>query len=63
MAAPMTIHPAFNKAADYLGLKIIQTPVDAEFRAELKLLKEAITANTIFLAATAVTYPHGVIDP
>jgi glutamate/tyrosine decarboxylase-like PLP-dependent enzyme len=63
MVAPLTIHPAFNKAADYLGLRIIQTPVDGEFRAELKAMKEAITANTIILAATAVTYPHGVIDP
>ncbi|NWF55881.1 MAG: aspartate aminotransferase family protein [Syntrophaceae bacterium] len=63
MVAPLTIHPAFNKAADYLGLKIIQTPVDGEFRAEPKAVKEAITPNTIILAATAVTYPHGVIDP
>jgi sphinganine-1-phosphate aldolase len=63
MVAPLTIHPAFNKAADYLGLRIIQTPVDGEFRADLKAMKEAITPNTIFLAATAVTYPHGVIDP
>jgi sphinganine-1-phosphate aldolase len=63
MVVPLTIHPAFNKAADYLGLKIIQTPVDNDFRADLKALREAITPNTIFLAATAVTYPHGVIDP
>ncbi len=63
MVAPLTIHPAFNKAADFLGLKIIQTPVDGDFRADVRLMKEVITGNTIFLAATAVTYPHGVIDP
>jgi sphinganine-1-phosphate aldolase len=63
MVAPLTIHPAFNKAADYLGLKIIQTPVDGEFRAEVGAMKEAMTPNTILLAATAVTYPHGMIDP
>jgi glutamate/tyrosine decarboxylase-like PLP-dependent enzyme len=63
MVAPLTIHPAFNKAADYLGLKIVQTPVDENFRADVRAMKEAISGNTIFLAATAVTYPHGMIDP
>jgi sphinganine-1-phosphate aldolase len=63
IVAPLTIHPAFNKAADYLGVKIIQTPVDGDFRAEVGAMKEAATADTILLAATAVTYPHGMIDP
>ena len=63
LVAPVTIHPAFNKAADYLGLKIVQTPVDEGFRADVKAMEEAITANTIMLAATAVSYPQGVIDP
>ena len=60
---PMTIHPAFNKAADYLGLKIVQTPVDKDFRANVRAMEAAITGNTILLCATAVTYPHGVLDP
>jgi sphinganine-1-phosphate aldolase len=63
MVAPLTIHPAFNKAADYLGVKIIQTPVGGDFRAEVGAMKEAVSADTILLAATAVTYPHGMIDP
>jgi len=54
--------PAFNKAADYLGLKIIQTPV-METSRRCESHEGAITANTILLAATAVTYPHGMIDP
>lgn len=63
LVAPLTIHPAFNKAAHYLGLRIVQTPVDGSFRADVKAMEEAITGNTIMVAATAVTYPHGVIDP
>jgi sphinganine-1-phosphate aldolase len=63
LVVPLTVHPAFNKAADYLGLKTVQTPVDEGFRADPKAIEEAITDNTIMLAATAVTYPHGVIDP
>jgi len=63
LIAPITIHPAWNKAADYLGLKIILTSVDDEFRADVKAMEQAITKNTILLGATAVTYPHGVVDP
>ncbi|MEW6332682.1 MAG: aminotransferase class V-fold PLP-dependent enzyme, partial [Thermodesulfobacteriota bacterium] len=63
LVAPATIHPAFNKAADYLGLKIVQIPVDEGFRADARAMEAAITENTIMLAATAVTYPQGVIDP
>lgn len=63
LVAPVTVHPAFNKAAHYLGLNIVQTPVDASFRADIPALAEAVTGNTIMVAATAVTYPHGVIDP
>lgn len=63
VVTPMTIHPAFNKTADYLGLKIVQTPVDKDFRANVRAMEAAITGNTILLCATAVTYPHGVLDP
>ena len=63
MIAPVTAHPAWNKAADYLGLKMIMTPVGGDFRADVQAMKEAVTPNTIVLGGTAVTYPHGVIDP
>ncbi len=63
LVAPVTAHPAFNKAAHYLGLRIVQTPVDGAFRANVEAMKQAITGNTVMVAATAVTYPHGIIDP
>lgn len=61
--APLTIHPAWNKAAEYLGLKIILTGVNEDWRANIRALAEAINENTIMLGASAVTYPHGMIDP
>lgn len=39
LVAPVTIHPAFNKAVDYLGLKIVQIPVDEGFRADVKAME------------------------
>lgn len=32
IVAPVTVHPAFNNAAYYLGLKIVQTPVDEGYK-------------------------------
>ncbi|QBD74847.1 aspartate aminotransferase family protein [Ktedonosporobacter rubrisoli] len=59
-----TAHPAFHKAAHYLGLKTIVTPFDLQsFRADPAAMRQAITPNTILLVASAPCYSHGVIDP
>ena len=63
MVVPVTAHPAWNKAAHYLGLKINMIPVKDDLRADVAAMKNAITENTIILGGTAVTYPHGMIDP
>ncbi len=63
MVVPITAHPAWNKAAHYLGLKINMTPVKGDLRADVNAMKTAITPNTIILGGTAVTYPHGMVDP
>ena len=63
MVVPVTAHPAWNKAAHYLDIKINMTPVKDDLRADVAAMKNAITENTIILGATAVTYPHGMVDP
>ncbi|XP_041361221.1 sphingosine-1-phosphate lyase-like [Gigantopelta aegis] len=63
IVCPITQHPAIDKAGHYFGVKIIHTPVDSEFKADLNALKNAITPNTILLAASAPQYCHGIIDP
>jgi sphinganine-1-phosphate aldolase len=63
VVAPMTIHPAHLKAANYLGMKVIRVPVNAEFEADVEAMRAQITPNTVALAASAGTYPHGVVDP
>lgn len=63
MVVPVSAHPAWNKAAHYLGIKIVMTPIRDDFRADVTAMKAAITKNTIILGATAVTYPHGMVDP
>jgi glutamate/tyrosine decarboxylase-like PLP-dependent enzyme len=63
MVVPVTAHPAWNKAAHYLGVKINMTPVKDDLRADVAAIKNAITKNTIILGGSAVTYPHGMVDP
>jgi glutamate/tyrosine decarboxylase-like PLP-dependent enzyme len=63
MVVPVTAHPAWNKAAHYLDIKIKMTPVKDDLRADVAAMQNAINKNTIILGGTAVTYPHGMVDP
>lgn len=60
---PVSAHAAFDKAAQYFGIKLIRTPLDESFRADVRAVREAITPNTVVIAGSAPGYPHGVIDP
>jgi glutamate/tyrosine decarboxylase-like PLP-dependent enzyme len=63
VVAPETIHPAFDKAAQYFGLEMRFSRLTPGYRADVKDLETLIDANTVLIAASAPQYPHGVIDP
>ncbi|CAD5114128.1 DgyrCDS3273 [Dimorphilus gyrociliatus] len=63
MVAPITIHPAHEKAASYFGFKIVHIPIDENCLPNMEKYEEAINANTIALLSSAPQYCHGVIDP
>ncbi|MEU8383415.1 aspartate aminotransferase family protein [Streptosporangium sp. NPDC048865] len=64
MAVPVTAHPAFHKAAHYLGVVVDAVPVDpVTFRASPADVEAAITEDTVLVVASAPSYPQGVIDP
>ncbi|MEO9068024.1 MAG: aminotransferase class V-fold PLP-dependent enzyme [Caldimonas sp.] len=56
-------HPAFDKAAHFLGLDTIRTPLRADFTADPDAIAAAITPSTVMVVASAPAYPHGVMDP
>ena len=60
---PVTAHPAFDKAAQYLGLKAVHTPLRDDLRADPDAVRAAITPNTVLVAGSACCYPFGVVDP
>ena len=63
LVAPVTAHAAFDKAAEYFGIRRVSLPVDATYRADVDAARAAITSNTIALVASAPAFPHGTIDP
>lgn len=61
---PETAHPCFHKAAHYLDVVVKMIPVDpTTYRADVKLMEEAISDQTILMVGSAPSYTHGVIDP
>jgi sphinganine-1-phosphate aldolase len=60
---PYTAHPSFDKAAHYLGMKVIRVRERADFRADVLAMERAITERTVLIVGSAPAYPHGRIDP
>jgi sphinganine-1-phosphate aldolase len=60
---PRTAHPAFDKAAHYLGLAVRRVAVGADFCADPEAMAAAIDARTILLVGSAPCFPYGLVDP
>lgn len=63
IVVPYSAHPAFNKAAHYLNLEVVRTPLGREFRADVDALEAAIDDDTVLVAGSAPGFPHGAFDP
>ncbi|MCP5024895.1 MAG: aspartate aminotransferase family protein [Actinomycetia bacterium] len=58
-----TAHPAFTKAAHYLGVEEIRVPIGADLRADVDAMASQLTGRTALVVGSAPCYPYGVIDP
>ena len=63
IVAPQTAHPAFNKAADFMGLRVRRVPAGKDFLADPAAMEAAIGRDTIMMVGSAPAFPHGVVDP
>jgi glutamate/tyrosine decarboxylase-like PLP-dependent enzyme len=63
MVLPTSAHAAFEKGADYFGVRSVRVPVGPDFRADPDAMRRAINANTVLVVASAPQYPQGVVDP
>jgi len=64
MVIAESAHVAFHKAAHYLGISLVKIKVDSVTRKfNVDKLRGYLNSNTILVAASAPSFPHGVIDP
>ncbi len=61
---PQTAHPAFDKAGEYFGIRMVHVPVgEPDFRVDPAAVEERITDRTVAVVGSAGNYPYGLIDP
>ncbi len=60
---PVSAHPAFDKAAHYLDIKLIHVPLRDDFRADVEMMASAVNERTAMLVGSAPCFPYGVVDP
>jgi sphinganine-1-phosphate aldolase len=62
VVAPQSIHPAFRKAAHYLGMTLTLVPVK-DYLADVPAMRAAVGPHTVAVAGSAGNYPWGLVDP
>uniref|UniRef100_A0A6P7FCP7 sphinganine-1-phosphate aldolase n=1 Tax=Diabrotica virgifera virgifera TaxID=50390 RepID=A0A6P7FCP7_DIAVI len=63
IVVPTTVHSAFDKAAQYLKLKVRSIPVDPQtYQVNITKFRRAINSNTILLVGSAPNFPYGTMD-
>jgi len=60
---PVTAHPAFRKAAAYIGLGVVTVEVGDDGRPDVDAVLAVLDANTVAVCLSAPCYPYGVVDP
>ncbi|MHA2134714.1 MAG: tyrosine decarboxylase MfnA [Candidatus Thorarchaeota archaeon] len=63
IVAPRTVHSSVDKAGWLLGMKIVKTRVDKQFKASTGAIEKAITKDTVAILSTAGSTYLGQIDP
>ena len=60
---PETAHPALHKGGHYFGIEMRRAAVTDMHVADMDSMRSLVDENTVALAGSAGTYPHGLIDP
>jgi glutamate/tyrosine decarboxylase-like PLP-dependent enzyme len=63
VVVPESAHPAFHKAAHLFDLRIVATPVDRDFAADVDAMAAVVDEQTVLVVGSAPQYPQGAIDP
>lgn len=63
LVMPVTAHPALLKGCHYFGIEIRYAAVTDQYVADMDSVRSLVDENTVALAGSAGSYPHGLIDP
>jgi glutamate/tyrosine decarboxylase-like PLP-dependent enzyme len=63
LVVPATAHPAYGKAAAYLGLEVKTVPVTAAGAVDPHAVAGAIDEHSLAVGLSAPCYPFGIVDP
>ena len=63
MILPETAHVAWEKGAEYFGVRIKRASLSRNFGVDVGSVKKLIGRNTVMILGSAPEYPHGIIDP
>lgn len=62
MIIPVSAHVAWEKGAEYFGVKPVRIPVGDDFRVDTDRVRKAVNRRTVMILGSAPGYPHGVVD-
>ena len=60
---PASAHPAYDQAAEVMGLDVIRVAIGGDYRASVEALAQCIEHETMMIVASAPSMPFGTIDP
>ncbi len=63
VVVPSSAHPAFDKGAHTLGVKLVRVPVGSDGRADVARMEAALSRDTLVCVGSAPSFPHGLVDP
>jgi glutamate/tyrosine decarboxylase-like PLP-dependent enzyme len=63
IVAPYSAHPAYAKAAHFLGMGYTSVPLADDLRADVTATRAAVDDSTAVVVASAFNYPYGIVDP
>ncbi|MET0302523.1 MAG: aminotransferase class V-fold PLP-dependent enzyme, partial [Microbacteriaceae bacterium] len=63
LLAPVTVHAAFHKAAEYLGLELDLVPVEASGAVDAGRFAARLGPDVALAVVSAPSYPHAALDP
>lgn len=62
MVVPLSVHPAFEKAATYFDVRAVHAPLRDDFTVDVDAARALVDDDTILVVGSAPQYPQGVVD-